>query len=590
MVLIMKYNRGVVRIASHEFNAVLVRLVKYMINMEYNEKIFDETGAYIPSRENERRSEFLVYKDPVFDTEYSITPSNGSIVLTSLIPGYTSINAIIDELSSIFDAIGNVYPDLVSREKLIPTSYGSLHPTTYGTILYHNTHEHWNRVIIAEPAVAALSKMSGEAFIWAIYLMDKRMGKMIVSDNIPRTENAIYSDLSTIIVDMFNCFTQVDNTLQLSAIKASDIKGADRVVYSQVLISQIYGLHFAISSIHPGGSVSINSDSLNTIRRIEDMRRSCKLLMYETEYDELPELEKVSTWTRNYNAPADQIYNHLQEHIPTPVVNTNSDSDDDGDNQMQPPPPQPTQPTNRIQYYYQQLIVDNGGDIQEMRNDICLLCKIPLYRKVYVLQSITTHKCIGLCEPCLLKNFNGMDITINKPHCVVWKTVYPRSFAKILDDPSVVLAANIAERIHNGPSYLSLIKRMHAAEIKTIYRRYAKDTEVKKIRGINDAPPKSRRHRRWWNGANANANANANDKVEYFDTIPISYGESKIDRWQFMFKGTYASSTKSKRERRHNRKCEAEPFTIYVINDINFCMGDYELLHEPNTYIALGGL
>lgn len=593
MVLILKYKKGKTRIDNHEFNTFVVDIVKHMICMEYNENLFLPDGSFNTGK----LVPYLVYTDDKYGTTYEVTPSNGYIIFTTLLPEFASLEAIISEMSSIFDILATKYPMLVSKERLIPTSYGSLHPTSQGMILHSETNEHWNRFILSNQTDGQLSKIQGMPFIWSVQELDNVIHQVLTCDGSVRSEEYINRDLSTIFVDVYDIYKQPHNTLQFKAMNLRDIRGHNRITFSQLVISQHLGLKPCISRIMDGSSFIELSENMANISA-KTKKSDMIFKVYSIDFDELPTLEYVNVWDESThdllyivgiitavttsideikesedcdsdNAPiAKKIKNKgkgkgkgkgkkkttklVKKKVVKKLIDEFSDDEEEkeytvAENEPEPEDetaaePQQQQPQQENISTRKSLLIANDVDVNKKRNDICVLCSAPLFGEVFVIQHTGTRKCVGVCEYCLYSTLYNHTLG----ECVVWFTIYPRTMVKAINDPDLFEAMKIDKYTHDPVALQRGLQLIAKSKSRVIYQRYSGEEYI-------------------------------NNPVNHLcrGIMPKLHEDSA--RWQFMFNGVN----------------EDVNYTLYLINDVMFRSTDYELLEHDDKvsrYIGLGGL
>jgi hypothetical protein len=522
----LKPSKGKVRIGIYEYDKTLVDLTKYMINIAYNARVFRDDGTF-NTDEKDASVPFNQFRDNEAKISYIARPSMGWIYLTYLPNGCESVSDVISIINEILDAIARQYPGFVNAEKLIPKSYGSLHPTTFGTILYEKTKDHYVWNILAEPSASFLTKCNGDAFIWSVYMFDSGIGNLLVDENSIRGEEVIMRDLSTIILDD-GYFKQLDRTLQAEPLKFTDMMHyeRERVIPMQIILSKTYGLRALVRAIF-----SYTKNSTSYMSYFDSMIKEHNVP--EMEWDSIPKLANILTWVNSKGGlESFLIAKKLQKYNipPSPKATkkkkkatkakAKADSDDEHiESESEPEPEEPV--VQQLNPTDIRLKVLNNMDfnIDETRNDICFGCSTPLYGTTYVVG--LEEKYVGFCEFCL-------DIKMTNPNMKVYKTEYPRTLNKVIRDPDFLQAARCFPLITDAERYISALKTISKADTWEIHQRKVSCTG---------------------------------------NTVPTTYFKQ---RWQFRFK--------------------KGDTTVYMINDTAFALADFRLLKDPGTIIVLGGV
>lgn len=415
MVLIIKGStkRETAYLGRNSFPTILIRLAKLMINVQYARKIFEWDGSFV-----DKSDDFLVYRDEKNDLTYTIQPGNAFIQFTGMPFGIESIEQIKPILMQIFEAIAVEHPALLAGEKLIPFSYGSFHPTTHFTALFEKMINHWENSIILNPTEAGLARASNIEFLWAIYDQTRDMKYWVVSENV-RGETQIFRDLVTIIVD-FGALN-IPEGIHFEPITEGNVLGFSSVIRTNLIMDKRYGIQPTLAGLYLMPAIS------NSVPRILKPSKEIQNLpdIYDCpDFEKLPLMEKIYMWRQR---PV-FIFREYIKLILSAEVKT--------DETAFVPTPE------------QQSIEDYGGCLDSKRRDICIGCYVPLYGDIYVLQSVQTKKCIGFCPMCFESIFNNVKNLLKWIcPCIAWKTVYPRSILKVIDDKDIKIAMKAYQEI-----------------------------------------------------------------------------------------------------------------------------------------------
>ncbi len=632
MVFILKHTRGRTRIGSHEFDSTIVRLVKYMINMEYNERIFRDDGAFNTdlSSMHEDDKKFIVYKDPENGITCDVTPSSGFIMLTSLLPGFISVAHVIDDINAVYDAIAGQYPGIVSQLRLIPTSYGSFHPTTQGTILYTETIDHWNRTILVSPNNATLNKMQGSTFIWGIYEIDNCRHNLFIEEGGIRPEEIINRDLSTIIIDVSDCFVQPDLTMQLKAMRLSDIHHHERAVHSQFAISQKYGMLLQIRHImSPGLSSTAHSSLASYCKHDMDKLTSISTFpprakIYECELDDL-DLINLTMWKKYTIASIEELLTttstSTNDEVKSAALSDSDNSDHVPIKTKAKPKAKPKAPTKgKTKVTAKHVYTDSDPDeIDEMDEMDDAPVKPKKTKKVHTDNDVDEE-----AEEAEVVVDTGtilpvVHVAVNPDDALTKRQILLRTLGSTLkeqrNDVCVFCMAPLYGEVfvlqhiksqrctamcevcftHCLYNCDTIINTPHCVIWKVVYPRtlvqVADDRDL--VRAVKICPDIH----------NADAFLHILKLIAVADTKMVvqrfttqsdtsdkkqTYAAPKgflprtkdeAERWQFLFSGRFPG--------------KQQMFTLYMINDTAFCMSDYDLLAGPQDvtkYIILGGL
>lgn len=377
------------------FPTILIRLAKLMVNMQYCRHIFGADGKYIDSAEK-----FLVYHDEKIDATYTVTPANGFIQFTGFID--MTLENVKSILLQIFELMLIEYPKLGAGEELVPFSYGSFHPTTHFTALFEITNEHWEKSILLNPSEAALMNSNNIAFIWCLYDPTRDI-KVWIDTECVRTETQIYRDLVTIVVDMD--ILTLDEGLHFDPISEKHIKGHDKVIRADIILDKKYGIQGTLANFY----LMPNIDQKMALQRFGEVSTR----VYECpDFDMLPQFEKIYMWRSR--AADTRIF--LKELL------------------------MGTAQSSTVFTPEQSYIEQCGGCLDSTRRDICVACYVPLYQDIFAIQSVTTKKCVGVCPRCFKYLFTFADPLRFDPPCVIWKTIFPRTINRVIDDEDMQIA------------------------------------------------------------------------------------------------------------------------------------------------------
>ncbi len=338
-------------------------------------------------------------------------------------------------------------------------------------------------------------------------MFDDSVKNVMNNEHSYRSENIINRDLSTIIIDIYDYFKQPDDTLQYESMKHSDIRNVENAIYTHVNISEKYGIHLFLRNTMSYLTLGFHTVSFSPVPKSK---------IYEIDYDDLPPLENICIWKIGGFV---NIFDDVKSDV-------DSDSDSDADIAVTVP---------KLDGRHK-MLQDNGVDIKARRNDVCHMCYVPLYGEIYVFQKIINKKCWGLCDRCFKNSeYYDNDMALNKPHCVIWKTIYPRTLRRVLDDPDILNMMKIIPKIHDPVALINVLKLIIDADERIIRERY--------YQKLND------------------------------DTVLPIRIDLTGDRWQFIFVG--------------------KDYIIYMINSNAYKISDYELVNstdDKKRYMILGGL